>query len=72
MLDERSYRGPNSPNRQTEMGDGRHFWIRNASVVEARAPARARLKAIAGDMPISLVVPDLNPDAEGRTRRGQR
>ena len=26
MLDERSYRGPNSPNRQTELGDEAAFW----------------------------------------------
>ena len=64
MLDERSYRGPNSPNRQTELGDEAAFlgseqlrWLKRALLA-----SRATWKVIASDMPISLVVPDLNPD----------
>jgi alkaline phosphatase D len=64
MLDERSYRGANSPNRQTAMGEDAAFigrkqldWIK-ASLKSSKAT----WKAIASDMPISLVVPDANPD----------
>lgn len=64
MLDERSYRGPNSPNRQSTMGPDAAFigaaqldWLKQ----RLRA-SRAVWKLIASDMPISLVVPDLNPD----------
>jgi alkaline phosphatase D len=64
MLDERSYRGPNSPNRQTELGDEAAFlgseqlrWLKRALLA-----SRATWKVIASGMPISLVVPDLNPD----------
>src|SRR5215831_2890179 len=51
MLDERSYRGPNTPNRQTVLDDESAFLA-----------SRATWKVIASDMPISIVVPDLNPD----------
>ena len=64
MLDERSYRGPNSPNRQTALGEDPAFlgseqlrWLKRALLA-----SRATWKVIASDMPISLVVPDLNPD----------
>lgn len=64
MLDERSYRGPNSPNRQTALDDDATFlgaaqlrWLKMALL-----KSRATWKVIASDMPISIVVPDLNPD----------
>ncbi len=64
MLDERSYRGPNSPNRQTALTEESAFlgaeqarWLKHALL-----RSRATWKVIASDMPISLVVPDLNPD----------
>ena len=64
MLDERSYRGPNSPNRQTRLDEAAAFvgaaqlaWLKRRLL-----PTRATWKLIASDMPISLVVPDLNPD----------
>jgi alkaline phosphatase D len=64
MLDERSYRGPNSPNRQAELGAEAAFlgseqlrWLKRALLA-----SRATWKVIASDMPISLVVPDTNAD----------
>jgi len=64
MLDERSYRGPNSPNRQTMLDDAAAFlgaaqlrWLKQALLA-----SRATWKVIASDMPISIVVPDLNSD----------
>ena len=64
MLDERSYRGPNTPNRQSVLDEQSAFlgpaqlsWLKAA----LRA-SRATWKVIASDMPISIVVPDLNPD----------
>lgn len=64
MLDERSYRGPNSANRQTAPGGDADFlgaeqlqWLK-----KALAASRATWKVIASDMPLSIVVPDLNPD----------
>jgi alkaline phosphatase D len=64
MLDERSYRGPNSPNRQATLNDESGFlgaaqarWLKAALL-----RSRATWKVIASDMPISIVVPDLNPD----------
>jgi alkaline phosphatase D len=64
MLDERSYRGPNTPNRQTALDDESAFlgpaqlrWLKQALLT-----SRATWKLIASDMPLSLVVPDLNPD----------
>jgi alkaline phosphatase D len=64
MLDERSYRGPNSPNRQAALDDDSAFlgsaqreWLKTAL-----KSSRATWKLIASDMPISIVVPDLNPD----------
>lgn len=64
MLDERSYRGPNSPNRQAVLSDDAAFlgaaqlgWLKRSLL-----NSTATWKLIASDMPISLVVPDLNPD----------
>jgi len=63
MLDERSYRGINSPNRQPGgrdadfLGPQQMRWIKQALL-----RSRATWKVIASDMPISIVIPDLNPD----------
>jgi hypothetical protein len=64
MLDERSYRGPNSPNRQPALDENSAFlgaaqlvWLKRSLL-----DSKATWKLIASDMPISLVVPDLNPD----------
>jgi len=64
MIDERSYRGPNTPNRQTVLDDESAFlgaaqlrWLKQSLLA-----SRATWKVIASDMPISIVVPDLNPD----------
>ncbi|SAL63851.1 Alkaline phosphatase D precursor [Caballeronia terrestris] len=64
MLDERSYRGPNSPNRQTKLDAESQFlgpqqaaWLK-----QSLKASKAAWKVIASDMPISLVVPDGNPD----------
>jgi alkaline phosphatase D len=63
LLDERSYRGPNGPNREAEMGEASAFlgraqleWLKRALLHSS-----ATWKLIASDMPLSLVVPDLNP-----------
>ena len=64
MLDERSYRGPNTPNRQTVL-DGDSAFLGAAQLrwlKQALSASRATWKVIASDMPISIVVPDLNPD----------
>jgi alkaline phosphatase D len=74
ILDERSYRGPNSPNRQPTLNDeaaflgaGQLAWLKRSLL-----DSTATWKLIASDMPISLVVPDLNPDVpKGMSRRGQ-
>ena len=59
-LDLRSYRGPNSPNRQAELGDdSRIMGAAQVSWLKARlAASRATWKVIANDMPIGLVVRD--------------
>jgi alkaline phosphatase D len=64
MLDERSYRGPNSPNVQTALDAQSAFlgpeqlrWLKQSLL-----GSKATWKVIASDMPISIVVPDLNPD----------
>lgn len=69
MIDMRSYRGPNTHNRQTEagadtalLGADQLAWLRR----ELKA-SRAVWKVIASDMPIGLHVPD-GKDAEGRAR----
>jgi alkaline phosphatase D len=60
MLDERSYRGPNTPNRQTAASDETSFlggaqmeWIKQRLLA-----SKARWKVIASDMPISVIVKD--------------
>jgi alkaline phosphatase D len=60
MLDERSYRGPNTPNRQTAMSDETVFlgsaqmqWIKQRLLA-----SKAAWKVIASDMPIGIVVRD--------------
>ena len=64
MLDERSYRGANSPNTQPELdaasaflGSAQLAWLK-LSLLESNAT----WKVIASDMPLSIVVRDLNPD----------
>jgi len=64
MLDERSYRGANSPNRQAALdadsaflGPAQLQWLKAALL-----RSRATWKVIASDMPISIIVPDLNAD----------
>ena len=64
MIDERSYRGPNTPNRQATLDAESAFlgaeqlrWLKRALL-----DSRATWKVIASDMPISIVVPDLNSD----------
>jgi len=66
MLDERSYRGPNGPNRQTAYEPDSYFigaeqlaWLKRALLA-----SRATWKVIASDMPLSLIVYD---DAANRT-----
>jgi len=60
MLDQRSYRGPNTANRQSEptdetsfMGTKQLHWLK-----ERLRTSRATWKVIASDMPVGLVVPD--------------
>ena len=60
MLDERSYRGPNGPNDQTQYGPDAYFigpdqiaWLKRELLA-----SRATWKVIASDMPLGLVVPD--------------
>jgi alkaline phosphatase D len=61
VLAERSYRGPNSPNRQPTLNDEAAFSRgRPARLAQALAAGLGRyLELIASDMPISLVVLDL-------------
>jgi alkaline phosphatase D len=69
VIDMRSYRGPNTHNRQREAGPDTAFlgerqlaWLRNGL-----RDSRATWKVIASDMPIGLNVPD-GKDTEGRPR----
>lgn len=69
VIDMRSYRGPNTYNRQTEPGPDTAFlgraqleWLKNAL-----DKSHARWKVIASDMPIGLLVGD-GQDSEGRAR----
>jgi alkaline phosphatase D len=62
MLDERSYRGPNSPNRQETrsaetvfLGTPQMQWLKRALL-----DSRATWKVMASDMPLGLQVPDVN------------
>ncbi|HEY9635757.1 MAG TPA: alkaline phosphatase D family protein [Coleofasciculaceae cyanobacterium] len=60
MLDERSYRGPNSPNRQPVPGKDTAF-LGNSQIgwlKEKLLSSRAVWKVIASDMPLGLIVPD--------------
>lgn len=66
MLDERSYRGPNTTNRQTEQSEETAF-LGNTQVRWLKKQLRkstATWKVIASDMPIGLVVPDGNTNFE--------
>ena len=60
MLDQRSYRGPNGPNREAEMTEASAFMGRKQlDWLKARLKAsRATWKVIGSDMPIGLIVPD--------------
>ncbi|MFC0386498.1 alkaline phosphatase D family protein [Muricoccus vinaceus] len=67
MLDMRSYRGPNTHNRQEAagaetafLGEAQLRWLK-----EGLRASRATWKVIAADMPIGLQVPD-GKDGEGR------
>jgi alkaline phosphatase D len=67
MLDERSFRGPNTPNRQTKrshdtdfLGRGQLAWLKDALL-----KSKAVWKVIASDMPLSIAVGD-GKDKEGR------
>jgi alkaline phosphatase D len=63
MLDERSYRGANSPNRQTGGADAEFLGPQQTAWLKAALKSsKATWKVIASDMPLSIVVPDLNPD----------
>ncbi len=69
VVDMRSFRGPNTYNRQTTesadtafLGNAQLDWL-----VAELTQSRATWKAIAADMPIGLGVPD-GKDAEGRAR----
>jgi alkaline phosphatase D len=60
VLDERSYRGPNGPNLETEYGPDAYFlgpdqlaWLKRALL-----NSRATWKVIASDMPLSIIVYD--------------
>jgi alkaline phosphatase D len=60
MLDERSYRGPNTPNRQTASGAETAFLggTQMAWIKQRLLASKARWKVIASDMPIGVVVKD--------------
>lgn len=60
MLDERSYRGPNGPNLETEYGPASYFlgpdqmaWLKRGLL-----NSRATWRVIASDMPLSILVYD--------------
>lgn len=69
MLDERSYRGPNTANRQATPGGDAAFLgsAQMAWLKQQLLESRATWKIIASDMPLSIVVPDLNPDVPSGT-----
>ena len=64
MLDERSYRGANSPNRQPTLdADSAFLGVTQTEWLKRSLKAsKATWKVIASDMPLSLVVDDLNAD----------
>lgn len=69
VVDMRSFRGPNSYNRQTAESADTAF-LGNAQVdwlIGELTQSRATWKVIAADMPVGLCVPD-GKDAEGRAR----
>ncbi|MBI2687291.1 MAG: alkaline phosphatase D family protein [Acidobacteria bacterium] len=68
VIDMRSYRGPNSYNRQEREGSDTDFlgapqlgWL-----MDGLRQSKARWKVIASDMPLGLLVPD-GKDSSGRT-----
>jgi len=69
MLDERSYRGPNSYNRQPQ--PGRDAWFLGprqlAWLKQTLRSSKALWKVVSSDMPIGLQVPD-GQDAEQRPK----
>jgi alkaline phosphatase D len=67
VVDMRSYRGPNSYNRQTDAGPDTAFMgsIQVEWLKEQLRNSRATWKVIAADMPIGLLVAD-GKDAQGR------
>ncbi len=60
MLDARSYRGPNTPNRQTASSDETMFLgvAQMAWIKQRLLASKARWKVIASDMPIGIIVKD--------------
>ncbi len=64
MLDERSYRGDNSPNVQPGLDAASAFLgpVQLAWLKRSLLESDATWKVIASDMPLSIVVRDLNPD----------
>jgi alkaline phosphatase D len=60
MLDERSYRGPNTPNRQKAASDETVFFggAQTAWIKKRLLASKARWKVIASDMPIGIVIKD--------------
>jgi alkaline phosphatase D len=60
MLDERSYRGPNTPNHQTAAGAETAFLggTQMAWIKQRLLASKAKWKVIASDMPIGVVVKD--------------
>ena len=72
MIDERSYRGPNTANRQT-MPDAESVFLGSTQtewLKQSLRASRATWKVIASDMPLGLVVPDGNPDVPKGTFEG--
>jgi alkaline phosphatase D len=69
VLDMRSYRGPNSHNRQAQPGADTAFLgaAQIAWLKRKLKDSRATWKVIAADMPIGLQIPD-GTDAQGRAR----
>ncbi len=66
MLDMRTYRGPNSPNRQARPSDETAFLGRSqlATIKQRLKQSRATWKIIASDMPLGLLVRDGATDFE--------
>ncbi len=60
MLDERSYRGPNTPNRQTTTNAETEFFggAQMARIKQRLLRSKATWKVIASDMPLGIVVKD--------------